>query len=81
MKFEEVLPLMREGKRAILKSCSDDEWTVAFQFFTHSCNEPPNDKQLTLVQINPRDGSKLTDVYAWAIPRWAIMSDDWEIVE
>lgn len=76
MKFEEILPLMREGKKAKHARMKDGEYWIAGHA-TH----PAVDKWPTLIKVfeNPFEADR--DSYSWGIERWAIMCDDWEIVE
>ncbi len=77
MKFEEVLPLMREGKKAKIKSLDKyRHWVVSEASLMN--REP---FWITLSSINDEDGTTRHDRSSWGIPRWAIMSDKWEIVD
>lgn len=80
MKFEEVLPLMREGKKARHSKMEDGEYWI--------CGYAGMDgieKWLTLIKmINDPVQNKCTpdtSRWAWGVERWAIMDDTWEIVE
>ena len=80
MKFEEILPLMREGKKARHKRMKDGEyWIIGYAELSGL------DKWMTLIKMfdNPFEKEKYSDggCYAWGIERWSIMCDDWEIVE
>jgi len=83
MKFEEVLPLMRQGKKAKHAKMMDGEyWICGTAEFKLDANVP---KWPTLVRIfdNPFEDGKNYDTnsHSWGIQRWAIMEDTWEIVE
>lgn len=76
MKFEEVLPLMREGKKAKHLRMKDGEyWIYGYASFEGL------EKWPTIIKIfnNPFEADK--NSYSWGIERWAIMVDDWEIIE
>jgi hypothetical protein len=76
MKFEEVLPLMKEGKKARHARMKTGEyWTCGYARFEEM------EKWPTLIKIfnNPFEPDR--DIYSWGIERWAIMDDTWEIVE
>lgn len=79
MKFEEVLPEMRKGKKARHGRMRDGEyWVCGFGGFRHDENKP---KWPTIFKIydNPFDGDR--DSYAWGIERWALMADDWIVLD
>lgn len=81
MNFEEVLPLMREGKKARHGRMKEGEyWICANASFIDDSHKWP-----TLVKVfdNPFENERSADVssWAWGIERWAIMCDSWEIVE
>lgn len=80
MKLEEVLPRMREGKKAKHSRMKDGEYWIC-----GNISFPGTDKVLTLVKIfeNPFDNERTRDAnsYSWGIERWAIMCDTWEIVD
>ncbi len=76
MKFEEILPLMREGKKAKHARMKDGEyWILCYESFQGS------EKWLTLTKMfeNPFENDR--NSYSWGIERWAILEDSWEIVE
>ncbi len=76
MRFEEVLPLMREGKKAKhSRMKAGESWTCCHASFDGS------EKWLTLTKIfeNPFEADR--NSYSWGIERWAIMCDTWEIVD
>lgn len=83
MKFEDVLPLMREGKKARNGRMKDGEYWIcgksSFKF------DPSLSGWPTLIKIfeNPFESERTCDAnsYSWGIERWAIMCDTWEIVE
>lgn len=80
MKFDEVLPLMREGKKARHGRMNKGEyWIGGYASFQGM------DKWLTLIRVF--DNSFENECYRiasnWAsgIENWAIMCDTWELVE
>lgn len=78
MKFEEVLPLMREGKKARNGRMKGGEyWTCGYAKLNGTGE---TEKWLTLVKIYNNPFVKDNDIYSWGIERWALMCDDWEIV-
>ena len=90
MKFEEVLPLMREGERAIINnSNAKDSWfggkwlickTSLPDYFDDDGLKIVCEKWHSLACLDKEEkmaGGK----DSWGIPTWAIMSDDWDIVE
>ncbi len=77
MKFEEILPLMREGKKARLASNEEGEyWICGYQ----GLKEDGSDKFRTILRMD-KDGCAPLTTWDWGIARWMIMSDDWEVVE
>lgn len=80
MKFEEVLPLMREGKKARHAQMKENEyWVCAF------ISLPGSEKIPTITKVfdNPFHHEKTRDAdqYSWGIERWAMMESTWEIVD
>jgi hypothetical protein len=76
MKFEEVLPLMRDGKKARHARMRDGEyWTCGYSSIEAS------DKWLTLIKVFDNAFDCDRDSYAWGIERWAVMMDGWEVVD
>ena len=78
MRFEEVLPLMREGKKARhARMRADEFWTCGTAAMkAYGVAEFP---VIMKVFTNPFEDDR--NSYSWGIERWAIMVDDWEIVE
>lgn len=79
MRFEEVLPLMRQGKKARMKIDEEDGcyWVVATSYF------PPDDRTngiKTIAKIE-KDGFFHPNRWSWGIPCWAVMAEDWEVIE
>lgn len=79
MKFEEILPLMRDGKKARHSRMKDSEyWICGYASFEGI------DKWPTFIKIfdSPFESEKRADVssWSWGIERWAIMCDTWEII-
>jgi hypothetical protein len=82
MKFEEILPLMREGKKAKHSRMKDGEfWMCCTLGFGK--DDPMKFPTLAKMFTNPfHDEVKAEGgSYNWGIERWAIMCDDWEIVD
>ncbi len=80
MKFEEILPFMREGKKVRHSRMKEGEyWICGYASFEGM------DKWPTLIKMfeNPFENERAPDVssWSWGIERWAIMCDTWEIVE
>ena len=76
MRFEEILPLMREGQKAKHGRMKDNEyWICGYSSLGDS------EKWPTLIKMyeNPFEADR--DGYSWGIERWAIMADDWFVVE
>jgi hypothetical protein len=80
MKFEEVLPLMREGKMARMKSENDGSWWICGRqgFPATNCSEESYIPTIIRLEV---DGRHSSDRFSWGISRCAIMADDWEIIE
>ncbi len=83
MNFESALKELRDGKKVTLKNDSDGwfedgEYLIAsyITVFPHDMNE----NILTLSYIN-KDGKLICTPNKWGVPNWAIMSDDWEVLE
>lgn len=79
MKFEEILPLLREGKKARHARMKDGEyWICGYASFLQENKWP------TLIKVfdNPFENERNADVstWSWGIERWAIMCDTWEII-
>lgn len=83
MKFEEVLPKIRNGERARVKNNENIEYW-AFGIWsackTGLFNSQDEDRFLSLVCVN-EDGTSAGESDGWGIPVSMIMRDDWEIVE
>lgn len=80
MKFEEILPLMREGKKAKHMRMKEGEyWICGHSSFAGS------EKWPTLIKVfkNPFQNERTPDQssYSWGIERWALLCDTWEIVQ
>lgn len=81
MKFEEVLPLMREGKKARHGRMKEGEyWICCNAAFLGDAETWPT---LTKVFDNHFENERCADVssWAWGIERWAVMDETWEIVD
>lgn len=79
MRFEEVLPLIKKGKKAQMKSDKDEGtyWIAARQGFF---NDKTENLFRTIVKMG-KDGTYTPDKWSWGIPGWAVMAEDWEIIE
>lgn len=79
MKLEEILPLIREGKKFTIKNYDSDgeHWIAGKIGFI---GMKPEDMTLTLHRINKSDCA-ISEPNSWGIPRWAILDDSWEICE
>lgn len=81
MKFEEILPFMRDGKKVRHARMKDGEYWICCQaaFLKTEQTWP------TLAKIfkNPFENERSCDAnsYSWGIERWAIMDETWEVVE
>jgi hypothetical protein len=75
MKFEDILPLLREGKKAYLPLYDNngEYWQAGYIGITGS-----DHKTLTINHLN-KEGKAFTGMNDWGVPRWMIMSDAWEI--
>ena len=75
MRFEEILPLMREGKKARLEDDKDGEyWICGYSGFDESS------KVLTIIRMD-KNNCAPTTTYDWGIGRWMVMRDNWVAVE
>jgi hypothetical protein len=77
-KFEDILPLMRCGKKA--QMTSDRESGVYW-----ICGKAGNESlgipmTPTIIKIQ-KDDTCIPDRWSWGIPCWAVMADDWEIMD
>lgn len=76
MRFEEVLPLMREGKKARHERMKVQEYWVCGHVSFEGVEKWP-----TLIKVFHNPFQPDNDIYSWGMERWAIMCDTWEIVE
>lgn len=80
MLFEEVLPLLREGKKARHGRMKEGEYWICGY-----ATMPGLDKWLTLFRgfDNCNERSVDTNSSSWSsgFERWAICCDSWEIIE
>lgn len=72
MKFEEILPLMREGKNA---KCGNTPGYYTI------CKSKLFDMDLgkTIYRVDPDLNSR--DIFSWGIHGNAVLSEEWEIYE
>ena len=71
MKFEEILPLMREGKKARLESDTDGEyWICGYRGFDLESRVPS-------IERIDKNGCAPATSFDWGIARWMILRDDW----
>lgn len=81
MKFEEILPFMREGRKVRHGRMKEGEyWICAQAAFMDTSQTWPT---ITKVFENPFENERTRDAnsYAWGIERWAIMDETWEIID
>lgn len=78
MKFEQVLSLMRDGKKGVLRSLDDDGgyWVCGTAHFLYS-DEPPRN---TVIRCE-KNGKHIATRHVWGIPLWALMSEEWEVID
>ncbi len=76
MTFEEVLPLMREGKKAHHSRMKTGEHWICGYASMEGVEKWP-----TLIKVFHNPFQPDIDIYSWGIERWAIMCDTWEIIE
>ncbi len=77
MKFEEILPFMREGKKVRHARMKDGEyWICCNASFMGTEQTWPT---ITKAFNNPFELDEGRHV--WGIQRWAIMDETWEVVE
>lgn len=81
MKFEEALPLLREGKKLTNLNFDEkgDYWIAGYIEIMSFDKEEPNPKTFTLYRCN-ESGTPYIDSRAWGIPRWLVMDDSWEVL-
>jgi hypothetical protein len=83
MKFEEILPLLRYGKAVRCRSYdyTGEYWQAMYQglinFEDGGKSIIPETKILTLARFEIL-GKLISDSKSWGIPRWVVMSDEWE---
>ena len=77
MKLEEILPHLRNGKKAFNKIYDEngEYWIAGFIGLTGT-----ELKTLTIHRVN-KEGLFLNGETDWGIPRWLLMSDEWELLE
>lgn len=81
MKFEDILPFMREGKKVRHGRMKEGEyWICCNTSFIGTEQTWPD---LTKIFDNPFENERMSDAnhWAWGIERWAIMDETWEVVE
>lgn len=77
--FEEILPLLRAGKKARMKR--DIESGVHYICgYTQILLDDEVNKSLVIVRLE-KDGYYLPNRRSWGIEVWAVMADDWEVLE
>lgn len=86
MKFEEILPHLRNGKTARYPRYDiggvDAYWSAGFvslpSWHDENGKEIESEKVLTLHKVN-KEGKPLRGKNDWGITNWAMMCDKWEI--
>jgi len=78
MRFEEILPALREGKKVRCKSFDEngEYWMAGYI----SLPGGEDNKILTLHRFD-KDDNVIRIATSWGMPRWIIMHDDWELIE
>lgn len=76
MKFEEVLPDLREGKHVTNGFMKGNYYQAGYMTITFD----ESYKELTIFKCN-FVGKVITDIHSWGMPLHEILRDDWEIVE
>lgn len=77
MKFEEILPHLRDGKMARYPNYFYNEngyWIAGYVSIIDS------KKTLTLIRVNEQKKA-LKGIYDWGIANWALLSDNWEVID
>ncbi len=86
MKFEELLPILRSGGKVRLKSYDEDGeyWIAGYigfpDFYDDDGKFVTSEKTLTIHRMTKND-EVIRDKNGWGISRWAVMAEDWEILE
>lgn len=85
MKFEEVLPLLREGKKAYYPTDKEGgSYFIAGYIGMPDCYDDDgklvtSEKILTIHEVT-KDGLGVVNKNSWGLSRWMLMCDQWEIV-
>lgn len=85
MKLEEILPALREGKAATNKDYDDagEYWTLGYiglgEIYDDHGNLIQGNKTLTMHRFDIM-GKVDRSKNSWGIPRWAVLSDKWELL-
>jgi hypothetical protein len=86
MKFEEILPLIREGKKAKCPTYDDagEFWIAGYiglpDVYDDKGELIQSEKHLTIHRMDIM-GKFINDKHSWGICRWAIMDESWELME
>ena len=81
MKFEEILPLIRQGKKARVKECRNGEyWKAGFQIIESPCELHHWCPKFTIICCD-KNGEIIINKRSWGISRHLIMDEDWEIID
>ncbi len=77
-RLEEALPFMREGKKARMKSDIESGiYWICGKYGNESLGIPMT---LTIIKMQ-KDDTCIPDRWSWGMPCWAVMADDWEIID
>ncbi|QHJ76041.1 MAG: hypothetical protein [Bacteriophage sp.] len=91
MKFEEILPLLRDGAKARVEDGSEKKawfygtWVACRAGFPTIVDQEmvapkSEDMWTTLVCLNNEE-KPIVEPDAWGMPLWMVMSDKWELIE
>lgn len=79
MKFEEVIPFMRQGRKVRMRSDIEEGvyWICGYQSLFLDTEEA---RQPIIIKLQ-KDDTCIPDRWSWGIPVWAVMAEDWEVIE
>ncbi len=77
MRFEEILPLMREGEAAKMESDNSGEHWICCMQGNEDLGLP---MVLSIARLN-KNGHAMTDSNSMSMYNWAIMADDWVVCD
>lgn len=80
MKFEEILPSLREGRRAkMINTDNSDYWAFGNWSLCLTSSKYLPHKFLSMI-CTDSEGNTTGGIQGWGIPTWAIMRE-WELVK